>query len=70
MCLFKMPEQAAAPEAPTQYAAQKSPTRQDAAGAGDKAKDRLRAAAGTVLTGAQGVSSAVDTTGKKTLLGA
>lgn len=54
---------------PAEYAAQKAPTRQDAANAGDRTKDRLRATAGTMLTGSQGVG-AVNAAGQKTLLGA
>jgi len=69
MCLFKMPK-AADPVMPTEYAAQKAPTTQDAKTAGATLTDRLRASAGTMLTGAGGVGSSVDTTGKKTLLGA
>ncbi len=68
MCLFSTPEQKA-PEMPAEYAAMKAPTRQDAAGAGNKLRDRLRAMTGTLLTGAGGVGAA-DQSGKKTLLGA
>lgn len=70
MCLFKTPDAPKDPVAPPQYAAQKTPTTQDAQGAGDRTKDRLRAAAGTMLTGGQGVLSSANTTGQKTLLGA
>lgn len=69
MCLFKKPEQPKPPSLPTEYAAQRAPTRQDAAGAGNRARDRLRAMTGTLLTGMTGVG-AVDTSGKKMLLGA
>lgn len=69
MCLFKTPDMPT-PQAPVEYAAQKAPNTQAAKGAGATLKDRMRAAAGTVLTGAQGVASAVDMSGKKTLLGA
>lgn len=68
MCLFKTPT-APDPVMPAEYAAQKAPTRQDAANAGDRTKDRLRATAGTMLTGSQGVG-AVNAAGQKTLLGA
>lgn len=69
MCLFKTPD-AKDPQMPTEYAQAKAPTRQDAAGAGAKTADRLRAGAATILTGGGGVGSGVDMTGKKTLLGA
>lgn len=69
MCLFKTPT-AQDPSMPAEYAQAKSPTRQDASGAGNKTADRLRAGAATILTGGSGVASPVDTTGKKTLLGA
>lgn len=60
----KMP----APQAPTRYAAAKAPTQQDAADAGQRMTDRLRAQS-TILTGPMGVTMSQDT-GKKTLLGA
>lgn len=69
MCLFKTPD-AQSPQMPAEPAQAKAPTRQDAAGAGSKVADRLRAGAATILTGGAGVGSGVDTTGKKTLLGA
>ncbi len=68
MCLFKGPDMET-PQMPVQYAAQKTPTRQDAQGAGNRMRDRLRGATSTLLTGPGG-TGAVDTAGKKTLLGA
>lgn len=69
MCLLGGSSSAATPRLPVEYAAQRAPDTQAADKAGSRAKDRLRAAASTMLTGSQGVGS-VDTTGKKVLLGA
>lgn len=69
MCLFGSTAQAADPRMPVEYAAQRSPDNQAVEKAGTKTKDRLRAASSTMLTGSQGVGT-VDTSGKKTLLGA
>ena len=55
------------PQAPTQYAAMKTPTRADAAGAGERMAQQLRAPS-TILTSPLGVTQGADT-GKKTLLG-
>jgi riboflavin biosynthesis pyrimidine reductase len=57
------------PRLPVEYAAQRSPDNQQVESAGNRTKDRLRAATSTVLTGANGVG-AVDPSGKKVLLGA
>lgn len=56
-----------APQAPTQYAAQKEPTRQEAAKAGDRMSQQMRAPS-TILTGPMGTTMAAETQ-KKTLLG-
>ncbi|NTZ90457.1 hypothetical protein [Agrobacterium tumefaciens] len=71
MCVFgsKAAAPAATPALPVEYAAQRAPTKDAAAAAGTNAKDKLKAAAPTMLTGTTGVG-AVDATGKKTLLGA
>lgn len=69
MCIFGSTPKTEDPRLPVEYAAQRAPDNQVADKAGDRAKNRLRAAASTMLTGAQGVG-AVDTSGKKTLLGA
>jgi len=70
MCIFgsSTPE-AKTPRMPVEYAAQRAPDNQNAEKAGNRTKDKLRAASSTMLTGAQGVG-AVDTSGKKVLLGA
>ncbi|WP_313609234.1 hypothetical protein [Rhizobium sp.] len=71
MCVFKSPKVATAedPKLPIEYAAQREPDSQTVSGAGNRARDRLRATTSTMLTGSQGVGAA-DTSGKKTLLGA
>lgn len=69
MCVFGSTPEPEAPRLPVEYAAQRSPDNQQVENAGSKAKDRLRAATSTVLTGSNGVG-AVDTSGKKVLLGA
>ncbi|MGV1869725.1 hypothetical protein [Agrobacterium rosae] len=71
MCVFKSPKVAKAedPKLPIEYAAQREPDNQVVTSAGNRTRDRLRAATSTMLTGAQGVG-AVDTSGKKALLGA
>jgi hypothetical protein len=70
MCVFgsSVPEPED-PRLPVQYAAQRSPDNQNAEKAGNRTKDRLRAATSTVMTG-NGGTGAVDTGGKKVLLGA
>lgn len=55
------------PVAPTQYAAAKSPNNADAAGAGERMSQQMRAPS-TILTGPLGVTQGAET-GKKTLLG-
>jgi hypothetical protein len=71
MCVFGSPNvaKAADPKLPIEYAAQREPDNKTTTGAGNKTRDRLRAATSTMLTGSQGVG-AVDTSGKKALLGA
>lgn len=69
MCMFGSAPTPEAPPLPVEYAAQRAPSTAAAQDAGTSTRDRLRAATPTVLTGANGVG-AVDTTGKKTLLGA
>ncbi|CDN96080.1 hypothetical protein [Agrobacterium tumefaciens] len=71
MCVFKSPKVAKAedPQLPIEYAAQREPDNKQVGGAGNRARDRLRAATSTMLTGSQGVGAA-DTSGKKVLLGA
>lgn len=69
MCLLGKPAKAETPQLPVEYAAQRAPNNQGVADAATRTKDSLRAAAATMLTGANGVG-AVDSTGKKTLLGA
>jgi hypothetical protein len=56
-----------APKAPTQYAAQKTPTRADQAGASERMTQQLRSPS-TILTGPLGVTQGAEV-GKKTLLG-
>lgn len=68
MCMFS-PSMPPPPEMPPEYAQQKQPD----AGAvrsttGRRTMDRMRSAAGTILTGGQGVTAAAPTD-KKTLLG-
>jgi len=70
MCVFGgSTAKAETPKLPVEYAAQRSPDNQQVEQAGNRTKDRLRAATSTMLTGANGVG-AVDTSGKKVLLGA
>jgi hypothetical protein len=57
------------PRLPVEYAAQRAPASQNIENAGNRTRDRLRAASTTMLTGMQGVGS-VDASGKKVLLGA
>lgn len=57
-----------APEMATESAAAKLPDQNAAAGAGNMQKNRMRAAASTVLTSGSGVNQSA-TTAKKTLLG-
>jgi hypothetical protein len=68
MCIFGNAEQPDDPRLPVEYAAQRTPANENAEQAGNRTKDRLRAASSTMLTGSQGVG-AVDATGKKVLLG-
>lgn len=70
MCIFgnNTPE-AKTPRMPVEYAAQRAPDNQSVDRAGTRTEDKLRAATSTMLTGSQGVG-AVDTAGKKVLLGA
>jgi hypothetical protein len=56
------------PQLPTEVAQMKQPDNADAASAGAKAKDQLRARASTILTSGSGVTENAPT-GKKTLLG-
>lgn len=67
MCMFSTAK-AAESTMPPEYASAKSPTEKDAAGAGKRAKNRLRAKAQTLLAGSNG-TGAVDSTGGKALLG-
>lgn len=67
MCLFSTPSMAA-PQAPQQYAAQRTPTEKDASVAGKRMRDRMRARSSTLLTGSAGTGAA-DMAGKKVLLG-
>ncbi|QIB38133.1 hypothetical protein G3A56_09135 [Rhizobium oryzihabitans] len=71
MCVFssKAAAPAATPALPVEYAAQRAPTKDASAAAANNAKDKLKSAAPTMLTGNEGVG-AVDATGKKMLLGA
>jgi hypothetical protein len=69
MCIFGSTPKAETPALPVEYAAQRAPSTAAAQDAGKTARDKLRAATPTMLTGANGVG-AVDATGKKTLLGA
>ena len=70
MCVFGSSSKTTAEvKTPVEYAAQRDPGTQAVEGAGNRARDRLRAATSTMLTGSQGVGS-VDTSGKKVLLGA
>ncbi|MDP9572398.1 UNVERIFIED_ORG: hypothetical protein J2W66_002891 [Agrobacterium larrymoorei] len=71
MCVFKAPKVAKPeePKLPIEYAAQRDPDNGTVTAAGNRTRDRLRAASSTMLTGAQGVG-ALDTSGKKNLLGA
>lgn len=69
MCLFGSTAKAEDPRLPVQYAAQRSPDNQNVKDSGNRTKNQLRAAASTMLTGSGGVG-AVDTSGKKQLLGA
>jgi hypothetical protein len=68
MCMFSTPKAAADSVMPPEYASAKSPTERNAAGAGKRAKDKLRAKASTMMAGSTG-TGAVDTTGGKVLLG-
>lgn len=68
MCVFGQAKPDA-PRLPVEYAAQRAPDNQNIQQAGSNAKDRLRAAASTMLTGSNG-TGAIDASGKKTLLGA
>lgn len=73
MCAFsrpKMPDAPAAPEIvpPTQMAVAQSPE-QASRSAGNSQRNRMRAAASTVLTSGSGVMAGASTD-KKTLLGA
>jgi hypothetical protein len=65
--MFSTPKQKP-PQMPVEYAAQKQPDMGAGLSAGQKARDRMRAAAGTVLTGSAAGTGAA-TTQKKTLLG-
>ena len=56
-----------APVAPTQYAAQKAPTKADTQQAGERMAQQMRAPS-TILTTPMGVTQGAET-GKKTLLG-
>ena len=67
MCMFSTPK-TETPQLPTEVAQMKQPDNSDAAAAGEKAKDQLRARANTILTSGSGVTEAAPT-GKKTLLG-
>lgn len=69
MCLFGKTAKPESPQLPVEYAAQRAPSVQASADAATRTKDTLRAAAPTLLTGANGVGT-VDSTGKKVLLGA
>lgn len=69
MCIFPKTPDIKDPKLPVEYAAQKAPDNQQIDNAGKRTRDRMRAAASTMLTGSQGVG-AVDMSGKKALLGA
>lgn len=72
MCMMSPPkvnDPQIATQTPTEYAASRSPDQSTAAAAGDQTKNRMRAAASTVLTSNSGVTQGAATQ-KKTLLGA
>lgn len=67
MCAFSQPD-IPAPTIATPMASTKLPDANAAAGAGNMARNRVRSAAGTILTSGSGVLTPASTD-KKTLLG-
>jgi hypothetical protein len=68
MCIFPSAASPSKPQLPVEPAQMKQPDSRDAAEAGSKAADQLRARANTILTSGSGVTETAPT-GKKTLLG-
>lgn len=70
MCMFSGPDTPDAPEAPKEYAQQKSPDGGTVrSNTGRRNMDRMRGASDTILTSGSGVGTSAPTE-KKTLLGA